>query len=211
MADGAIALADSAGLEALTVRRLAQELAVTPMALYWHFKNKDELLDGVADRLWDKVDRTPDSTRPLLEQLRGLLESLVAVLRKHRAVVPLLLSRSAGEPSRGFLEATEAALRILDELGFDETAASRICMNALRTAVALVVGEPGVPAPQQSAEDHSEAIRRNRLALQSLSEHRYPHVVRAAAPLTSCDNPDSHYAFGLDFFMAGVAAFATVK
>lgn len=211
VADGAIALADSEGLEALTIRRLAQELAVTPMALYWHFKNKDELLDGVADRLWDEVDRSPHPTRPLLEQLRTLLESLVTVLRRHRAVVPLLQSRKAAEPGRGFLEATEMALGILDELGFDDVTAAWICMNALRTAVSLVVGEPGASSPQQSAEDHAEALRRNRLMLQSLPEHRYPHVVRTAQPLTSCDDPDRHYARGLDFFMAGVAAFAAAK
>ena len=38
-----LALADAEGLEALTIRRLATELGVTPMALYWHFRNKEEL------------------------------------------------------------------------------------------------------------------------------------------------------------------------
>ena len=46
MVGRAIALADAEGLDALTIRRLAQELGVTPMALYWHFRNKEELLAG---------------------------------------------------------------------------------------------------------------------------------------------------------------------
>ena len=46
----ALTLAESGGLEALTIRRLAKELGVTPMALYWHFRGKDELLDGMAAR-----------------------------------------------------------------------------------------------------------------------------------------------------------------
>ena len=48
-------LADADGLDAVTIRRLAQELGVTPMALYWHFKNKDELLVGLVDHLLSGV------------------------------------------------------------------------------------------------------------------------------------------------------------
>ena len=43
--EGALALAEAEGLGAVTIRRLAKELGVTPMALYWHFRSKDELLD----------------------------------------------------------------------------------------------------------------------------------------------------------------------
>src|ERR1700729_255933 len=51
--DAALQVADTEGLEAVTIRRLAQELSVTPMALYWHFKDKEALLGAVADRMWD--------------------------------------------------------------------------------------------------------------------------------------------------------------
>ena len=44
----AVALADAEGLEAVTIRRLAQEHGVTPMAMYWHFSDKDSLLDAPA-------------------------------------------------------------------------------------------------------------------------------------------------------------------
>jgi AcrR family transcriptional regulator len=47
--EAAVALADEAGLEALSMRRLAEELGVVPMALYKHVANKDELLDGMVD------------------------------------------------------------------------------------------------------------------------------------------------------------------
>ena len=48
---GALALADAEGLEAVTIRRLAQEHGVTPMALYRHFREKEDLIDAVVDRL----------------------------------------------------------------------------------------------------------------------------------------------------------------
>ena len=59
--DRALAIADADGVDALSVRRLARELGVTPMALYWHFENKEALLHALGDRLL--AGSTPRSTR----------------------------------------------------------------------------------------------------------------------------------------------------
>src|SRR4028118_111153 len=79
--EGALALADAEGLEAVTIRRLAKELGVTPMALYWHFRSKDELLEGVAARIFEEIDLSVDASAPWPEQLRALLGSMLGVLR----------------------------------------------------------------------------------------------------------------------------------
>ena len=55
------------------------------MALYWHFRSKDELLDGLAERVWSEIDIDVDPRAPWPDQLRGLLESLLRVLRAHPA------------------------------------------------------------------------------------------------------------------------------
>jgi len=47
--ESAVAVADAAGLEALSMRSLADRLGVVPMALYKHVANKDELIDGMID------------------------------------------------------------------------------------------------------------------------------------------------------------------
>jgi AcrR family transcriptional regulator len=52
----AVALADEAGLESLTMRSLAQELGVVPMALYKHVANKDDLIDGMVDIIIGEID-----------------------------------------------------------------------------------------------------------------------------------------------------------
>ncbi|KRE53235.1 TetR family transcriptional regulator [Arthrobacter sp. Soil736] len=54
--DAAVALADEVGIESLSMRRLAQELGVVPMALYKHVANKDELLDGMVDAIVREID-----------------------------------------------------------------------------------------------------------------------------------------------------------
>src|SRR5690242_12718286 len=58
--DRALKLADAGGLDALTIRKLAQDLGVTPMALYWHFRSKDELLLGMAEQIWGEIDVNVD-------------------------------------------------------------------------------------------------------------------------------------------------------
>jgi AcrR family transcriptional regulator len=52
----AVALADEGGAEALSMRKLAQELGVVPMALYKHVANKDELLDGMVDLIVGEIE-----------------------------------------------------------------------------------------------------------------------------------------------------------
>ena len=79
VADRAVALADAEGLEAVTVRRLATELGVTPMALYWHFRTKEELLAGLGDRVLDSV-RVPDASGDWATDLRAALVALVTAM-----------------------------------------------------------------------------------------------------------------------------------
>jgi len=205
VAGRAIALADAEGLDALTIRRLAQELGVTPMALYWHFRNKEELLAGLADQFWSEIDTDVDETVPWAAQLRGLLESLVQVLRRHPSASELLI---AGEKqSSAALEATEVTLGVLSRGGFDPRHASAVARNGLWTGLMLAMSEPGY-GPSLSEGERAEQQRRNRIRLAMLPPDRYPCLVEAAEPMTAGDDPDFHYRFGIDLFIHGVQAMA---
>jgi AcrR family transcriptional regulator len=52
----AVALADEGGVDAVSMRKIAQALGVVPMALYKHVQNKDELLDGMVDAIVGEID-----------------------------------------------------------------------------------------------------------------------------------------------------------
>ena len=67
----------------VTIRRLAEDLGVTPMALYWHFRNKDALLDAMMGRVYSEVDPAVDESVTWREQFRALMDSLAGVLRAH--------------------------------------------------------------------------------------------------------------------------------
>jgi TetR/AcrR family tetracycline transcriptional repressor len=204
--DRALALADSAGLEALTIRRLATELAVTPMALYWHFRSKEELIASVADRIWGEIRTDVDRSSPWPDQLRRMLDSLIDVLRAHASASALLLNSEKLGPSHW--EATELTLEILRGAGFDPQHASEIAKSALWTGLTLVMSEPGFD-PALTDQERAELQWRKQVALASLPRDRYPRLVEAAVPMTSCeDGPEFHYRFGVDLFIAGVRALA---
>jgi TetR/AcrR family tetracycline transcriptional repressor len=206
--EGALALADAEGLEAVTIRRLAKGLGVTPMALYWHFHSKDELLEGMAASIFEEFDLSVDASASWQEQLRALLGSMVSVLRAHPSTAILLSTRTVS--SEGSLRATEVALDILGRGGFSPTEATQIVRHALSTVTNLVGGEPGVVAREESGK-LLDARRRARLFLESLPPERYPRLVEAATPLSEGVDPDAYFAFGLDLLLAGIEAMAVRK
>ncbi len=199
-----LALADAEGLEAVTIRRLAGELGVTPMALYWHFRNKDELLIGLADALWAEMDLETDPLADWPGQLRGLLESLVRVLRRHPSASQLLTG-SEKRTSDAAMVASETALEVLDRGGFDAEYSAAIVRQGLFTAVMLAMSEPGFE-PGLTDDERVEHQRQARVRLALLPPDRFPMLVAAAGPMTACDNPDFHYQVGIDTFIAGVQA-----
>ena len=203
MVERGLALADAEGLEAVTIRRLAAELGVTPMALYWHFRNKDELLTGLADVVWAEFDVQLDPHDDWPVQLRRLLESLVEVLRRHPSASELLIG-SEKRMSEAAMVASETTLEVLHRGGFDPQYSAAIMRNALFTGVMLAMSEPGFE-PGMTAAERAEHTRQTRVRLSLLPPDRFPLVVAAAGPLTAY-HPDFHYRIGIDMFIAGVRA-----
>jgi AcrR family transcriptional regulator len=66
----ALRLADGEGIEALTMRRLAQELGVEAMTLYYYVANKDEILSGIVDLIHSEIDlpEPGDAWRPAIRR-----------------------------------------------------------------------------------------------------------------------------------------------
>jgi AcrR family transcriptional regulator len=207
VAEHALKLADTEGLDSVTIRRLAQDLGVTPMALYWHFKNKDELLLGIADHVLAGIRPTRDPADPWLRQLRAMVESLVAVMRQHPSL-PALLQAVDKEQAASFARATNDALELLTHGGFSLDENYWIAAYLLHGSIGLVAAQPGCPTvmtPQQAAEWR----RQKRLNLEKLPADEYPMMIAFARTLDQEPDIERYYRFGIDLLLAAVEAKAT--
>jgi TetR/AcrR family transcriptional regulator, tetracycline repressor protein len=204
----ALELADRDGVDSLTIRRLATELGVTPMALYWHFRSKEDLLAGLSDQIWSEVDLDLDRSAPWPDQLRAMMKSLVEVMRAHPSGAQLILMNE--KEGEGPMRAAEIALGLLRDVGFDPEQASEITRAGMWTALSLVMSEPGFEPDVKASltdEERIEHQRRKQVKIALLPADKYPRLVECAVPFTTV-NPEFHYRFGIDLFIAGVEALA---
>lgn len=96
--DQALALADREGLCAVSLRAVAKELGVTPMALYRHVGDKQGLLAGMVERLIAQIT-VPDAGASPRDRLGHLAAALRRLARSHPATFPLLLQEPASTPA----------------------------------------------------------------------------------------------------------------
>ena len=200
LVDHALDLADREGLDAVAIRRIANDFGVTPMALYWHVKNKDELLDAMGDRVFEALT-VPPADGDWLEQVRAAVVSLVDALRRHPGAVDLAMPRVLISPPAQAL--AERTLGLLRGAGFSVREASDLARQALLTAMILVTGRPGAaidtPEPEREAK-----VRAKRAAVATLPSDQFPNLIACADALTDCDDEDQYYGGGIDLYVAGV-------
>jgi TetR/AcrR family transcriptional regulator, tetracycline repressor protein len=198
--DRALAVADAEGIDAVSVRRLARDLGVTPMALYWHVDDKNALLHALGDRLLGGLDLTVDERVPWPEQLRAFVVSFTAVLRAHPSAA-MLIGSLPTVASENALDATEVALDILRRAGFSPEEAAHITTQIVRTTTSMVIAELDViPATGEPACTEE--------FLRLLPPERFPRVIEAAGPLSAHEDPESFYDLVIELILAGIEAAA---
>jgi len=206
VAEHALKIADTEGLAAVTIRRLAQDLGVTPMALYWHFKNKDELLAGVVDHVMAGVSADRAAGDPWPRQLRAMVEALVGVMRAHSSL-PDLLQAIDKEKALSFVRATNDALELLSQAGFDLDEGYWIASYLLHGAIGLVAAQPGCPSSMTTAQA-AEWRRQKRIGMERLPADQFPNIVALARTAEQEPDLDRYYRFGIDLLLAGVQVIA---
>lgn len=165
----AVALADEAGIEALSMRKLGEQVGVEAMSLYKHVANKDDLLDGMVDSVFAEIELARYA-RGWRKAVRDRAISVRAVLRRHPWAVPLMQSRSNPGPST--LSHLDALIGILREAGFSVV----LTAHALSAIDAYVYGfamqERALPF---DTEERSTELIEQILAAMPAGE--WPHLV----------------------------------
>ncbi|GAB3423131.1 TetR/AcrR family transcriptional regulator [Flindersiella endophytica] len=171
----ALDLADDGGLQAVTMRAVAERLGVTAMALYAHVGDKDGLLDGLVERI---LADFPKSRAGLNweEQLRELGAGAIAVARRHPQAFPLLLNRPA--VTKGALRTREVVFAALLGAGVPEADVPRlerlISTLVLGYAVSATTGRFGInrTPPERIAELPAEEYPAHHRLIGALSKDR---------------------------------------
>ncbi|HEV8545882.1 MAG TPA: TetR/AcrR family transcriptional regulator [Candidatus Limnocylindrales bacterium] len=112
----AIRLADQGGIEALSMRKLGQALGVEAMALYYHFANKERVLDGIVDLVFGEID-LPQVGADWKTAMRRRAISVRDALLRHRWAIGLMESRTNPGPAN--LRHHDAVIGCLRAAGFD--------------------------------------------------------------------------------------------
>lgn len=201
----ALALTDAEGLKAVTIRRLAADHGVTPMALYWHFRDKTLLIDAVAERVLADIEvpQYPTGERPSWDvRLVDLFSAMVATLRDHRAMAPLVHRRlMTCTPGLALGEACFAAL---EDGGFSRDEFSFVGAHAMTSVIALVTMPPFeqelLVTDEPRRREHEDFLRSQAPALD-----RFPHVTSSAAILSSAPEAERiWYATGINVLVGGI-------
>jgi AcrR family transcriptional regulator len=111
----AVALADRSGIEAVSMRKLAEELGVVPMALYKHVADKEELLDGMIDIVMGEVD-PPAAGAGWKSAIRQRILSARRSLRRHPWAAGVIESRA--NPSPAMLAYIDSMIGMFRDGGF---------------------------------------------------------------------------------------------
>jgi AcrR family transcriptional regulator len=200
----AVALADEAGIDSVSMRRLAQELGVVPMALYKHVANKDELLDGMVDLVVGEVD-PPDSDVDWKSGVRQrLLAARRAVLR-HSWARQAIESRTHRTPAvLGYMDSVAGMFRAG---GFSVDLTHHV-MHALGNRIWGF--SPELFDEPQSADAPSLGPEAQEAMAREFAE-RYPHILEIALAATrgdlsgvgqGCDE-QFEFEFALDLLLDG--------
>lgn len=203
IADSALRVIDADGLDGLTVRRLAQELGVGTMTLYWYIQNKDEVLDLVADRMMADIE-VPSAETDWRVAVREVSMAVRAAALRHAAAVPVMVGRGSLGPNG--LGLTDQALRVFRDAGFTESDAA----DAYFTVSNFVWGFCAQQTASTGQASHSAADRKSYFEgvwryIASLPPDRYPNL-QAAAPRIFTASLDDRFAFGIDCLIAGFEA-----
>ncbi len=193
--DAALAIIDRDGVEALSLRRLAEALGVTPMSLYWHVRDKDELLEFVGHAVFGEME-IPTPRGDWRDQLRDVHRAMFHGFLRHPNTGDILIGRARYGPAG--IALFERILAILLGAGFTAEAA----FDAYQSLYLFTLGSM---ASSSRSPEFREAQRQGVEYLGSLPGEQFPSI-RAVAPVIGRRSIDEQFEVGLDIQIAGIEA-----
>ncbi|WP_406468971.1 TetR/AcrR family transcriptional regulator [Streptomyces sp. NBC_01594] len=194
--DAALAFAEEAGLQALSLHKVADRVGVRTMSLYRYVRDKDDLLDAMGDAVLTAMTVPEVESMTWEEALAALADAFRAAVRAHPHAAPLLLTRRINAPAS--LPMVETTLKVLTSQGLS----AKEAVHVLRVYIAFLIGtllrEVGT-APTYASD--SSALSAG--SPDALADSGFPLVADAATELSVCDH-EAEMKFGLAMFTAAL-------
>jgi len=205
----ALEIGGAEGLEAVSLRRLASELGVTPMALYRHVRDKQDLVNAMTETVLDGLDLTVGFQPGMswTDRLRQAMETLKEEMEARPLALPLSIAYS-GDGPLSFWRMTDDLLGIALGAGFtrhDAVVLIRVMSNLLSGYLLLM--SQGAVDPEQLGAQELELIRKRvELAQLSLPRDRFPHIHESAREVAEVwiGDPDQWWEDTVDLLVFGL-------
>lgn len=182
----AVVLADAGGIASLSMRKLARELGVEAMSLYYHLKNKDELLDGMVELVYSEI-ALPSPGTEWRAAMRERADSMREVLGRHSWAISMVDERT----TQGTMRHLDASIGLLRDAGLS-VAMSAHAMSLFDSYVrGFALQEASLPLDDSG--DISE-VTENIMAQQDMMSD-FPHLAEMAVELIL----QPGYAYGNEF------------
>jgi AcrR family transcriptional regulator len=205
--EAALRVLDAEGMDRLSMRRVGDELGAGAASIYWHVRNKDELLQLVFERVVGEAELPPPDPSRWQEQLAMLAVQMRAILTRHRDVARISLGRVPSGPAIALL--TEWLFTLLKPVGIPDKVIAYLgdlfglYVGAFTFEESLEAGP--VTGPGMSGEEFVAMLKDY---VMTLPADRFPHTRRAVDVIFSGDR-DDRYAFGIDLMLRGLESYAT--
>ena len=196
----ALAVADSHGIEAVTMRRLARELGVEAASLYHHVRGKEEILDGLVEAVAGKIE-PPKPSSNWRRDITARAHHTRATLREHPWAVSLMASRSSPGPAT--LRLLETGIRTLRRGGFSVTAAAHAISTIDSYVHGFVLQEVNLPF-----RDESQLAAMTAQIMETFPTSEFPYLFELTLEHVLLPGYDygKEFDHGLEAVLIGVAA-----
>jgi TetR/AcrR family tetracycline transcriptional repressor len=194
----ALQLLDDSGLDALTMRRLADAMDVRAGALYRYFATKQDLLTAMAEQMLAGTSPSASGAEAdWSERLTALARTLRDALLRHRDGARVYAgTHSTGPGTLGYAETLIGALR---EAGFGDEDAARGGLAVVHFTLGHTLEEQAALQPGDSGPADPEALRA------AVTTDRFPHLAATLPVLTGTDF-EAQFEFGLRLLVQGLRA-----
>lgn len=198
----ALAIADRDGLDAVTMRSVADAVGVQAMSLYHHVANKDAILDGLVDLVFAEVVMPEPNGAAWRAPVRARMVSLHDALGRHPWALSVLESRTSPGPVS--LQQHEACLAVLRAGGFSVTSALLAYAVLDAYVFGFVVQEQALPFVDDEATDADLVAN-----YAAMAEH-LPHMMEAIAHVGGPDwRFGDQFEPGLDLVLDAITPLAS--